>query len=181
MIQTTGVKSAVTKKEVLEREAKIQSGSIELIKLYFTDTVAHHVDDLHELERRKRIIRMNCGGDIASWQRFGILSALTNDRRGWDTTERVLEGVMPADTGLSAAWHLNEYRPEIADLAEWSVLLDSSVSLGNIAAKIIAFRQKTHQFGLFQEPTIFVYRMFQTLRAIPIAIANPNDSRLPKK
>ncbi|WP_106745665.1 hypothetical protein [Yoonia maritima] len=181
MNQTTDAECALTKQEVHELETKIQSGSTDPVEMYFKDAVAHHIDDIDELESRKRIIRMNCGGDIASWQRFGILSALTNDRSGWDATVRVLKGEMPADTGLSAAWHLQKYRPEIADLPEWSVLLDSSVSLGSIAAKIVTFRRRTRKLGLLQEPIITVYRVFQALRAIPIALKNPNDPRLPKE
>jgi len=178
---TTTAKDMLDPAEVSELEAKIEGGSVESINDYFDDAIEHHINEPDELEKRKRIIRNHCAGEIGGWERFGILSALTNDRDGWDAAVRVLDDEMPASMGVTAAQLQHKYRPELASSPQWSVLLESSVALGHLGAKMVVFRRKTDKLGIFQGPVLWLYRMLQVFRAVPIALRNPSDSRLPRK
>ena len=174
-------RDALTPEELREIEEKVKLGSFEHIKTYFEDAISYHIGSVQELKRRQRLIHDNSGDHVGGWERAGILSALTNNRLGWDAVVNELGNDMPPGFGLATTHYLQKHRPDIATSPEWGDLLQLSVEKGHIPAKMVSFRKKIGWLGLLQGPVYRVYRIFITLRSIPMVLKNPNDSRLPKK
>ena len=174
------VEGQLSRQRILDIEESIKNGQDNLVSDYFHDAVNYHVNDTKTLEHRKRIILDGCVGHLPCMQYFAILSALTNDRAGWDADSSVAADRMHPALGFHARWYQMKYRPEFAKQPKWSILLETSVSLGHFHSRIVAFHDATESMGLLKVPLRYLHRILMKIIAIPVIIKDPKDKRLPR-
>ena len=76
--------------DIKSMEAKIARGEISLAKDYARDALNFHYDNIDVLKRRKENLLRYCSTDDSSLQYYAVLSALTDDREGWDQAIELL-------------------------------------------------------------------------------------------
>ena len=166
--------------EVSQVEKDIRSGNTKLIKNYADDALQNYADSVDVLNHRKKIIWNACNGEVEGLQYFAILSVLTDDRAGWDVALEILGDALDPALGYTAYHYLSYHQADTDIKNRWHFLLTESANLGHFHARRIVFEEQTLKYGLFKYPLLMIHRIWLTICAIPIVVANRNDSRLPR-
>lgn len=152
--------------------------------VYAKDTLEYNRSSLDVLEHRKTVIRKYGKGHLESLQYFGILSAMTDDRHGWDVFVDTVEDDLAPSLPFVAYNYMIMTQPDPDVRERWWFLLNQAAHQGHIYARLMVFDRKYSGLPIVGKLFSFLHRLIIGLLAVSLYLkdrSNPKLSNLLQK
>lgn len=174
----TTVNRKMSCEKILAIERQIQDGDLSLMDVYARDTLDFNRDNQSVLNYRKGIIRKYGQGTTKCLKYFGILSAMTNDRLGWDAFFDVIQDDLEPNLPFIAYNYMRVTQEDQSIQESWSFLLDIAAKAGHIYSRRIVFDKRFRRTPIVGFFLSAFHRIFIGVVALGIYLLDKNDLRL---
>lgn len=170
----------ISPQELSEMESEFAQRILQNLRPYYFDALKFHSGDRDELRRRRKIIG---GTDIQvdnTFYGYGLLSALLDDRKGWEMAVKELGVNQDPGFGYLAYRYICHYRKQTDQPKTWAFTLKQSAEFDHLPSKWLLLKQddEGEAPGAFLNPSNVLRGLFLLVRFVYLKLRNSKDRRL---
>lgn len=171
-------KACFSEEDIKSIEQMVRDGEVDAARSYTDDAMRCHANDMDELHRRRMILARVDSDIVTQTECFGLLSALMDDRKGWDLAlERIGDNVDPGFGFL--AWRCISAFSANQKLAnEWFFAVEQSALNGHGPARREVLKNQLQAAGFVSRVMIRWKLAKLETELVNLATDNPDDRRL---